>query len=77
MFASSVYSSSLFLGIEPMKVLALTLTGAGAGNMVALSDVLAAKTVVGADISLRNIISLLLPYCMIYLILVALFGYLL
>jgi len=75
MFAPSVYSSSLFLGLNPVKILALTVVGAGAGNMIALTDVLVAKTVAGVRNSLKDIILLLLPYCLIYLILVALIGW--
>ncbi|HBP51646.1 MAG: Lactate transporter, LctP family [Candidatus Shapirobacteria bacterium GW2011_GWE1_38_10] len=75
MFAPSIYSSSLFLGLDPIKILALTVVGAGAGNMIALADVLVAKTVAGVTNSLRDIILLLLPYCIIYLVLVALLGY--
>lgn len=74
MFAPSVYSSSMSLGLNPVKILSLTLAGAGAGNMVALSDVLAAKTVAGVNNSLRDIIILILPFCLIYLVLLALFG---
>ena len=75
MFAPSIYSSSLFLHLDPVKILALTLVGAGAGNMIALSDVLAAKTVAGAGSSLRDIILKILPYCAVYLALVALLGW--
>ena len=74
MFAPSIYSSSLFLGFNPIKILSLLVVGAGAGNMIAIADVLAAKTVSGGNDSLRKIIFSLLPYCLIYLILVALFG---
>lgn len=74
MFGSSVHFSSLSLGLDPIKILALTLVGAGAGNMIALSDVLVAKTVSGSKESLRNIILSLLPFCLIYLILIALLG---
>jgi lactate permease len=75
MFAPSIYSSSLFLGLDPVKILALTVVGAGAGNMIALADVLVAKTVAGVTSGLRDIILLLLPFCVIYLVLVALLGY--
>jgi lactate permease len=75
MFAPSLYSSSVAINFDPIKVLSLALVGAGAGNMVALSDVLAAKTVVGIDTSLRQIIIILAPYCLVYLILVALVGF--
>ena len=74
MFAPSIYSSSLFLGFNPIKILSLLVVGAGAGNMIAIADVLAAKTVAGGNDSLRKIIFSLLPYCLTYLILVALFG---
>lgn len=74
MFAPSIYSSSLFLGFNPVKILSLLLVGAGAGNMVAIADVLAAKTVAGGNDSLRKIIWSILPYCLIYLVLVALLG---
>lgn len=75
MFAPAVYSSSLSLDLNPIKILALTLVGAGAGNMIALSDVLTAKTVAGTKNTLREIILHLLPFCLIYLLLVALFGW--
>lgn len=76
MFASSVHSSSLSLGLDPIKILGLTLVGAGAGNMIALSDVLVAKTVAASTEPLRKIILSLLPFCLIYLSLIALLGYL-
>jgi len=74
MFGPSIYSSSLSLGFNPIKILSLLLVGAGAGNMIAIADVLAAKTVAGGNDSLRKIIFSILPYCLIYLVLVALFG---
>ena len=43
--------------------------------MIALSDVLAAKTVAGTKDTLREIILYLLPFCLIYLLFVALFGW--
>ncbi|HPT66356.1 MAG TPA: L-lactate permease [Candidatus Woesebacteria bacterium] len=74
MFGPSIYSSSLSLGFNSTKILSLLLVGAGAGNMIAIADILAAKTVAGDKDSLRKIIFSLLPYCLIYLILIALFG---
>jgi lactate permease len=74
MFGPSIFSSSLFLNFNPIKILSLLLIGAGAGNMVAIADVLAAKTVAGSTDSLRKIIFAILPYCLTYLFLVALFG---
>jgi len=74
MFAPSINSASLFLNFNPVKILALLVIGAGAGNMVAIADVLSAKTVAGGTDSLRKVIVSLLPFCLIYLTLVALIG---
>jgi len=74
MFGPSIYSSSLLLGFNPVKILSLLLVGAGAGNMIAIADVLAAKTVAGNKDNLRKIIFSILPYCLIYLIIVAIIG---
>lgn len=74
MFAPSLYSSSLLAGFDPIKILALALVGAGAGNMIALADVLVAITVVGVKAQLRKILFSLLPFCLIFLTLVALAG---
>lgn len=76
MFSSSIHASSLSLGFDPIKILSLAVVGAGAGNMIAISDVMAAKTVVSSKINLRQLIITLLPFCLIYLILVALLGWL-
>lgn len=67
MFASSVYQSSLSLGLNHINNLSLMLVGAGAGNMIAISDVLTAKTVAGDNTSLRDTIVSILPYCLIFL----------
>lgn len=74
MFGSSTNSASLFLGFNSVKILSLLVVGAGAGNMIAIADVLSAKTVAGGNDSLRRVIISLLPFCLIYLILVALIG---
>jgi lactate permease len=74
MFAPSLFSASLIVGMDGVKILALALVGAGAGNMVALADVLTAKAVVDSKIHLGNLILLILPYCVILLSLVALVG---
>ncbi len=74
MFGSSIYLSSLSLNMDPIKNLALALAGAGAGNMIAISDVLVAKTVAKSTDSLRKIIISLLPFCLIYLILISLLS---
>ncbi|MFA6603158.1 MAG: L-lactate permease [Candidatus Shapirobacteria bacterium] len=74
MFAPSLYSSSLLMGLNAVKILALAMVGAGVGNMVALADVLAAKAVMDDSTSLRQLIKALLPYCLFCLVLVALIG---
>lgn len=74
MFGSSVYSASLNLNFNPVKILSLLVVGAGAGNMIAIADVLSAKTVAGGNDSLQKVIISLLPFCLIYLFLVALIS---
>jgi lactate permease len=74
MFAPSLYTSSLLMGLNAIKVLALAMVGAGVGNMVALADVLAAKAVMDDSTSLRQLIKTLLPYCLFCLVLVAIIG---
>ncbi len=74
MFAPSLYSSSSNLGLSSPKILSLAMAGAGIGNMIALSDVLAAKTVADSHTSLRQIILQILPYCLICLALISFMG---
>lgn len=74
MFGSSLYSSSLLQHLSPQNILSLALVGAGAGNMIALADVLVATTVLGISHSLRRILLAILPYCLIYLIITGVIG---
>ena len=74
MFASSVYTSSLFMNQNYFLNLSLMLTGAGIGNMIAISDILAAKTVSNDQSSLRQNILSIFPYCLILLVLLAIIG---
>jgi len=62
------------MGLDSVKLLSLLLVGAGAGNMIAIADVLVAKTVANSGSALRTIIFSLAPYCLIYLFLVAIIG---
>ncbi|MBP7859563.1 L-lactate permease [Patescibacteria group bacterium] len=74
MFGSAIFESSIFMSLNPINILALLATGAGIGNMVAIADVLSAKTVTDSRESISSIIFALLPYCLFYLTLVGLFG---
>ncbi|MFA4827324.1 MAG: L-lactate permease [Candidatus Shapirobacteria bacterium] len=74
MFGSSLYSSGLLQHLSPQNILSLALVGAGAGNMIALADVLVAATVLGISHSLRRILLAILPYCLIYLIITGVIG---
>lgn len=74
MFANSVHAASIFLRFDPIKTISLLLAGAGVGNMVAIADVLAAKTVIGSKDTLKTILINILPYCLACLILIALLG---
>ena len=75
MFASSVFTSSVFLDQNFFLNLSLMLTGAGVGNMIAIADVLAAKTVANDTTSLRSTILKIFPYCLLLLILLAVIGF--
>ena len=74
MFGSSLYSSSISLGLNPVIVLSLSMAGAGAGNMIAIADVFTAMTVVGITQDIRKVISKLLPFCLIYVSLIGILG---
>jgi len=74
MFANSVYTASNFLNLNSIRIISLLLAGAGAGNMIAIADILAAKTVVGSKENLKTIIQTILPFCLIYLLIVSLLG---
>lgn len=76
MFASPLLLSSLTLGLNHTNVLSLALAGAGAGNMIALADVLVAKTVAHDQSHLKDTILTLLPYCLIYLTLISIATFL-
>lgn len=74
MFGNPIYSSSISQNLNPIKILSLLVVGAGAGNMIAIADVLAAKTIAGGNDSLRKIVFNLFPYCLTYLIIVGILG---
>lgn len=74
MFGDLLSVASQTLGVNGAKILALALVGAAAGNMVALADVLAATTVVGLKNREHQVIKIVFPYCVIYVLLAGVVG---
>lgn len=74
MFATTLANSAQVVGFSVVKILALSLVGAAAGNMIAISDVIAAHTVAGVKEDIRQVIKGVLAPCLIYLALVAVIG---
>lgn len=75
MFGNLLYSAAKAVDIFPGIILALTLVGAAAGNMVALADILAAETVVGLKNQERQVVKGVILPCLIYLVLVGVIGF--
>lgn len=74
MFGNFLASIAKSLNFNVDTILALTLVGGAAGNMIALADMLAAETVVGLKHEERNVIKGVIVPCTIYLLLVGIIG---
>ena len=74
LFGNFWQMASVNLGIKAEIILALGLVGAAAGNMVALADVLAAEAVVGLKNMEREVVKGVLIPCLVYLLLVGMWG---
>jgi lactate permease len=62
------------IGFSVSWILALQLVGAGVGNMIALSNVLAVQAAVGVEGREPELLIRLLPPCLLYLVLASLAG---
>lgn len=74
MFGNFLASAARDLGFSVDKILALTLVGAAAGNMIALADIIAAEAVVGLKNEERKVLKGVIIPCAIYVGLVGLVG---
>jgi len=74
MFGKILAAASAIQGLPISKILALQLTGAAAGNIIALADILSAEAVVGLKEKTREVLKGVLLPCLIYLFLVGLIG---
>lgn len=74
MFGEVLKEASNVVGLSVSGVLALQVVGAGAGNMTALADILAAETVVGLKNKEREVVLQLLPLCLLFLLLLGIIG---
>lgn len=77
LFGPFLYTASLDLGLSVAALLALQVVGAGVGNMIALTNIVAAEATVKIhgyehEILLRTIVP-----CLVYLLVVALIGFIL
>ena len=62
------------MGIVPAKILALQLTGGAAGNMIALTNIVAAESTVGLEHKEQKILSLNIIPCLVYLAAAGIIG---
>ena len=74
LFGKFQFLAAQNLGLDTAKILALQLVGAGIGNMVALTNVVAAQATVKLHHKEREILKFTVVPCLIYLILAGLFG---
>lgn len=74
MFGNFLGVSAGQLGFSVDKILALTVVGGAAGNMIALGDIITAETVVGLKNNERNVLRGVIMPCLIYILLVGLIG---
>jgi len=74
MFGKLLSDTAQLLNINTAKILALTLVGGAAGNMVALADMLAAEAVAGLRHQERSLLQNLIGPCLIYVFLAGLVG---
>lgn len=76
MFGNFLATAAAELKFNVDTILALAVVGGAAGNMIALSDVLAAETVVGIAHEERKILGKVIVPCLIYVVIVGLVGFL-
>lgn len=74
MFGNFLAFASQALGLPTSPILALSLVGAAAGNMIALADILAAEAVVGLRHQERQVLKGVILPCVIYVFLTGLIG---
>jgi lactate permease len=77
LFGQVQAEAAQMLGLDVKMILALQLTGAAAGNMVALPNILAVQAAVGEVGKERQVLSNLILPCLIYLIVATMVGVLL
>ncbi len=77
LFASFQYSAGVDLGLNVGVLLALQVVGAGVGNMIALTNIVAAEATVKLHNQEFEIFKRTFIPCMIYLVVVSLIAYLL
>tara|TARA_Y100000310_G_C20698011_1_gene827113 strand:- start:565 stop:2061 length:1497 start_codon:yes stop_codon:yes gene_type:complete len=74
LFGKFQFLAATNLGIDTAKILALQLVGAGVGNMIALTNIVAAQATVKLHHKEREILKYTIIPCLIYLVLAGLFG---
>jgi lactate permease len=74
MFGNFLALAAKALNMVSGKILALTLVGAAAGNMIALADILSGEAVVGLKNEERRILKGVIVPCLVYLSLAGLIG---
>lgn len=74
LFGHLFYTAGSSLGFNSQSILALGVTGAAAGNMIALADILTAEAVVGVKNAEREILKGVFFACFVYLLLIGLIG---
>lgn len=74
MFSKVLADSAAAAGLPIVSILALQVTGAVAGNMIALADVLPAETVLGMRGKEKEVILKVLPWCVAYVLLAIIAG---
>lgn len=74
MFGNFFNTAAIFLGIKVPVILSLAVVGAAAGNMIALSDMLAGQAVLGLKNQERQILKKVFVPCFLFLLIVGVIG---
>jgi len=74
LFGSFQYSAAIDLGLSISALLALQVIGAGVGNMIALTNIVAAEATVKIHGYEHEILRKTIIPCIIYLLIVAIIG---
>ncbi|MEI6288695.1 MAG: L-lactate permease [bacterium] len=74
MFGNFISIASTAMNFDVSKILALSVVGAAAGNMIALADILSAEAVVGLKNNERHVLRGVIVPCLIYLFLLGIIG---